>query len=227
MKITAIVPMRHNSVRVKGKNHRQFAGKPLYHHIIQALSDCDLIGEIVIDTDSATIIEDAKREFPHVSLVERPEELCVDTIPMHEVLLYDLKHVEADLYLQTHSTNPLLRSVTIGKAIRGFIKESYTYDSLFGVTQLQARLWDPLCLPVNHNPNILLRTQDLPPIYMENSNMYIFTREILEKRRNRIGEKPMMCEIDTMEAWDIDDENDFEIAEMIDKRRFENLEEAQ
>lgn len=218
MKIVALVPMRHQSMRVKGKNYRSFVGKPLYHHIIIALSSCDLISEIVINTDSSTIIDDAKREFPHVRLIERPKEMCADTIPMHEILLHDIEHIEADLFLQTHSTNPLLRSETIGSAIQQYIKESFNYDSLFGVTRLHVRLWDQLCLPVNHNPNILLRTQDLPPVYMENSNLYIFSREVLERRRNRIGEKPMMFDIDSMEAWDIDDENGFEIGEMIYKR---------
>ncbi len=87
------------------------------------------------------------------------------------------------------------------------------------MTRLQVRLWDQLALPVNHTLNILLRTQDLPPVYMETSNLYVFSREILEKRRNRIGERPMMFEIDTLEAWDIDDESGFRIGELIYQSR--------
>jgi CMP-N-acetylneuraminic acid synthetase len=211
--------MRHNSVRVKGKNYRVFGGKPLFHHIIQALSECPLVDEISIDTDSKTIVENIGETFPHVRLIERPEHLTADTIPMHEILLNDVAQIDADLYLQTHSTNPLLRTETITKAIESYLNQSNVYDSLFGVTGLQVRLWDQLCMPVNHNPNILLRTQDLPPVYMENSNLYIFTREVLEKRRNRIGERPMMFEIDNLEAWDIDDENGFQIGELIYESR--------
>ena len=78
---------------------------------------------------------------------------------------------------------------------------------------------DLLARAVNHNPAILLRTQDLPPIYEENSCLYIFTRNVLESRHNRIGERPMMYEIDPVEAWDIDEELDFRIAEFLYKER--------
>jgi len=64
---------------------------------------------------------------------------------------------------------------------------------------------------INHNPAILLQTQDLPPIYEENSCIYIFTRHILEARRNRLGERPYLFDIEAAEAWDIDEMLDFEI----------------
>ena len=89
------------------------------------------------------------------------------------------------------------------------------YDSLFSVTRLQTRLWDQLTRAINHNPNILLQTQDLPPVYEENSCIYIFTRQILVARRNRLGERPMMFEIPAREATDIDEELDFEMAEFL------------
>jgi CMP-N-acetylneuraminic acid synthetase len=95
------------------------------------------------------------------------------------------------------------------------------YDSLFGVTRLQTRLWDALARPVNHNPAILLRTQDLPPIYEENSAFYIFTRHILETRHNRIGERPLLFEVDRLEAWDIDEEVDFRMVEALYRLRNE------
>ena len=73
--------------------------------------------------------------------------------------------------------------------------------------------------PVNHNPAILLQTQDLPPIYEENSCIYIFTRQDLLKRRNRLGERPYLFEIDAAEAWDIDEELDFKISELLMSQR--------
>jgi CMP-N-acetylneuraminic acid synthetase len=127
--------------------------------------------------------------------------------------------VEADFYLQTHSTNPLLRSETISNAIEMFLNNYPMYDSLFSVTKIRTRLWDSLARPINHNPAILLRTQDLPPVYEENSCIYIFTRNTLESRHNRIGERPLMFEIDPIEAWDIDEELDFHIAEILYKER--------
>jgi CMP-N-acetylneuraminic acid synthetase len=77
------------------------------------------------------------------------------------------------------------------------------------------RLWDQLGRPINHNPAILLRTQDLPPTYMENSCMYLFTRQTLEVRRNRLGDRPLMFEIDASEAWDIDDELTFSVVDFL------------
>ena len=210
-----MVPMRHHSERVPGKNYRPFAGQPLYHHVVNSLLACPLIDQVVIDTDSPVILEDAARNFPGVRLVERPEHLRAGSTPMNDVLLHDTNQVRAEYYLQTHSTNPLLRTETISRAAELFLAQYPIYDCLFGATQLQTRLWDELARAINHNPAILLRTQDLPPVYEENSNLYIFTRELLERRHNRIGDRPLMFEIERMEAWDIDDELDFRIAEFL------------
>lgn len=214
-KIAALVPMRHHSERVPGKNYRAFAERPLYHHIVGSLLSAPAVSEVVIDTDSPTIAEDAAEHFPQVRLIERPEHLRAGSVPMNDVLLHDIHEVEADYYLQTHSTNPLLRTETISNAIERFVESHPVQDSLFAVTRLQTRLWDGLARPMNHNPAILLRTQDLPPVYEENSCLYIFTRHTLATRHNRIGERPLMFEIDALEAWDIDEELDFRVAEFL------------
>lgn len=214
-RIVALVPMRHDSKRVPGKNYRPMCGKPLYAHIIETLLKCPEISEVVVDTDSPTIMEGLARDYPQVTVLLRPEDLRADTTPTNEILVYDTGQVPADLYLQTHSTNPLLKPSTISSAIqqlRGLFPE---YDSLFSVTRLQTRLWDQLGRAVNHNPAVLLRTQDLPPIYEENSCLYLFTRETLLTRRNRLGDRPMMFEMDAREATDIDEELDFIIAETL------------
>ena len=214
-RIVALVPMRHHSERVPGKNYRPFGGKELYHHIIEILLDCELIDEVVINTDSPRIMENASENFPQVRLIERPQELRDGTVPMNNVLLYDVTQVASDYYLQTHSTNPLLSTETVTRAISLFLENYPSYDSLFSVTRIETRLWDDLGRAINHNPAILLRTQDLPPVYEENSCLYIFNRSTLEKRRNRVGERPLMFEIDAVEAWDIDNETDFRIAEFL------------
>jgi CMP-N-acetylneuraminic acid synthetase len=215
LKIAALVPMRHHSERVHGKNYRSFAGKPLYHHIVNTLLACQLVSEVVIDTDSLRIGEDVSENFPQIRLIDRPQHLRKGTVPMNEVLLHDISQVDADFYLQTHCTNPLLRTETISRAIQLFLDNCSTYDSLFSTTRVQVRLWDDQLRPVNHDPDLLLRTQDLPPIYEENSCLYIFSKETLERRHNRIGSRPLLFEIDRLEAWDIDSELDFEIAEYL------------
>jgi CMP-N-acetylneuraminic acid synthetase len=214
-KIAALVPMRHHSQRIPGKNYRLLAGKPLFHHIIGTLLACPLIDEVVVDTDSQPVMQNLREVFPQVKILERPESLRADTIPMNEVLAYDTSQVEADFYLQTHSTNPLLSPVSIQRALQSFLSSYPMYDSLFSVTRLQTRLWDQLGRAINHNPAILLQTQDLPPVYEENSCMYLFTRQTLLSRRNRLGERPMMFEIDASEAWDIDEELDFLLVEFL------------
>jgi len=219
MRVVALVPMRHHSERVPGKNYRPLAGKPLFHHILETLQQCPSIQAIVVDTDSPTIMAGIRQHFPQVQVIERPQHLCGDDVPMNEILMYDTAQVEADLYLQTHSTNPLLRSETVECAIQTLLARYPAYDSLFSVTRLQTRLWDELARPINHNPNILLRTQDLPPVYEENSCIYLFTRQTLVQRRNRIGERPYLFEIPAEEAWDIDEPLDFIIADMLLSRR--------
>lgn len=221
-KVVALVPMRHHSQRVPGKNYRLLAGKPLFHHIIETLLDVVEIDEVVVNTDSPDVVTGLAEHFPNVQVIDRPEDLRANDVPMNEILAYDTSQVEADFYLQTHSTNPLLRSETISQAVQTLLTNYPVYDSLFSVTRLQTRLWDRLGRAINHNPAILLQTQDLPPVYEENSCLYIFTRQTLLERRNRLGERPMMFEIDAAEAWDIDEELDFALADFLMRewRRF-------
>jgi len=220
-RLVAIVPMRHRSERVPGKNYRPFAGRPLYHWILDAMLACESIDKVVIDTDSPIVLEQVAREIPEVILVERPEHLRAGETPMNDVLLHTTGVVDSELYLQTHSTNPLLRTQTVQRGLDAFLAAYPVHDSLLGVTRLQTRLWDSLARPLNHNPAILLRTQDLPPVYEENSCLYVFDRDTLMRRHNRIGERPMLFEIPRDEAWDIDEEIDFQVAEFLLRRREE------
>jgi len=217
--IVALVPMRHHSQRVPGKNYRELAGKPLFHYVLSALQECRLIEQIVVDTDSPIILEDLARNFPEVIRVNRPEELRGDAVSMNEILLHDTALAPADLYLQTHSTNPFLGTATITRTVNTFLEKSPPYDSLFTVTRISTRLWDRDTKPINHDPDVLLQTQDLPPIYEENSCLYIFSEEKLRARRNRIGDKPLMFEISPEEALDIDNESDFLIADLLMRHR--------
>ena len=218
-RLVALMPMRHSSERVPGKNYRPFGdGRPLYHHMVEVMAACPQIDAIVIDTDSPLIRDECTRLFPNVIVLDRPERLLGGMTPMTDVLLHDISQVEADFYLQTHSTNPLLTQETLRRAIDVFFQQYPIYDSLFSVTKVQSRLWDGLARAVNHNPNILLRTQDLPPVFEENSCIYIFEGRLLKQAHSRIGHRPIMFEIDRLEAQDIDEEIDFRIADLIFKQ---------
>jgi len=215
IKIAAIVPMRHDSERVKGKNYRPLGGVPLFYHIVQTLLSCPSIDRVVIDTDSAPIKKSCAKDFPQITIVDRPKNLRKGETPMNDVLLNTIKKVEADIYLQTHSTNPLLRPATIEAMIERYLAHLEDHDSLFSVTRHQKRYWSQARVPLNHDPANLLRTQDLPPMYEENSCAYLFSRRLILERGNRIGESPQLFEIDPIEAWDLDEEHDFIIAEAL------------
>jgi len=219
MKICALVPMRHHSQRVPGKNYRPLAGKPLFHHILETLLCVPEVTDILVDTDSDPVTEGVEKYFPSIQAIKRAEKLRADDIPMNEILIYDTAQVETDFYLQTHSTNPLLKAETISKAIQAFLANYPNKDSLFSVTRLQTRLYDQFGHAINHDPAVLIQTQDLPPVYEENSCLYIFTRQNLLRRRHRISDKPLMFEIHPEEAWDIDEELDFAICDFLMKNR--------
>jgi CMP-N-acetylneuraminic acid synthetase len=213
--IVALVPMRHHSQRVPGKNYRPLAGQPLFHHILETLLAVSEIGNIIVDTDSEPVMDGLRRDFPQVIIVNRPESLRADDVPMNDILLHDTEQIPADFYLQTHSTNPLLRPGTVSRAIETFLAEYPTKDSLFSVTRWQTRLYDQHGRAINHDPSVLIQTQDLPPVYEENSCLYLFTRQNLLERHHRIGAHPILFEIDPAEAWDIDEELDFAIADFL------------
>src|SRR4029079_11761427 len=128
-RVVAIVPMRHDSERVPGKNYRELGGRPLCHHIITTLIANPRVAETVIDTDSRAIAEDAREAFPSVTIVDRPRHLRGGMVSMNDVLLNDVKRIQADLYIQTHSTNPFLRTESVTRAIDAFLSADPPADS--------------------------------------------------------------------------------------------------
>lgn len=210
--------MRHDSERIKGKNYRPIAGRPLFEHIVAALLDSGAVTNVLIDTDSPVITQLANVwDDPRLKVIPRPEHLRDGSIPMNRVLLHDIQQAPADFYLQTHSTNPLLKPATIARAVETFLTGivSGRHDSLFSVTRWQTRLYDAHAKPLNHNPEKLERTQDLPPVYEENSNLYLFTPATLTRLGRRIGDRPLLFEIDRLEATDIDDLQGWRLAEAL------------
>lgn len=221
MKIVALLPMKGNSERVPNKNLKDFSGKPLYHRVMETLLSSRYINYVVVNTDSEAIKSDISKNFDNrVIVIDRPVEIRGDFVSMNKVIECDIQNVDADIYLQTHSTNPLLKTESVDKAIEKMISvlKEKSLDSVFSVTRLQTRLYKVSGEPFNHNLEELLRTQDLEPLYEENSNFYIFTKEsFFNSGEKRIGLKPFMFEIDKIEAVDIDEPQDFIIAEAIYK----------
>lgn len=214
-KVVTLVPIKEHSERVKEKNFRDFCGVPLYHHIVSTLDRTYAVDGIVIDTDSHRVMLEAPKLSRKVRILERPEELRGDHMSMNRVIEYDLTQSEADIFIQTHVTNPLLKAETIAKALKVFLKAGSEHDSLFSVNAYQSRFYKKDGIALNHDPENLIRTQDLPPVYEENSCLYIFTKESFAGTKGRIGKKPLLYETPRIESIDIDDEISFRIAEII------------
>ena len=217
MKVIALMPMKGESERVPNKNMRDFNGQPLCSVMLDKLVASELIDQVIINTDSNLIKNFIESRYDKVEIVERPLELRGHDVSMNKIIDYDISQYPADLYLQTHSTNPLLGEETITAAIETFIKNKSNKDSLFSVTRFQTRFYTENGEALNHDPEVLIKTQDLPVLYEENSCIYIFTKEAFEKNKRRIGNHPMLFEINQLEAVDIDVEEEFILAQKLHK----------
>ena len=218
MKVTALLPMKGNSERVKGKNFKLFQGKPLFRWVLDSLLAVHEIDKIIINTDAEKLLE--QKGLPDNSKIEirnRRKEIQGDLVSMNIIIEDDLNNVESDIYLMTHTTNPLLSKETISNSIKIFKEHllEEEYDSLFSVNKIQTRFYDQKGNPINHDPKELLRTQDLEPWYEENSNLYLFTKESFKKTKARIGERPFMLETPLLESTDIDTPEDWDLAETL------------
>lgn len=215
---TALISMKGHSARVPHKNIRDLAGKPCFYWIVSALLDAKKVSHILIETDDDNIEEVSRRHFPDITVLRRPDRLKGDYVSMNPLIEYHLQHSEDEVFLQTHSTNPLMRPETIDRAIEAYFAPG-DHDSLFAVTAMQTRLYWPDGRAVNHDPTEMLPTQELPPIYEENSCIYVFSRSSFAAARHRVGKTPVMFPTPPLESVDIDEEHDFAYCEFLMRRR--------
>lgn len=216
-KLIALLPMKAHSARVSGKNFRSFAGRPLFRWILDTLLRLEEIELVVINTDAREILaENGLVDSERVLIRDRKKELCGDFVSMNKVLADDVDAIDSKAYLMTHTTNPLLGCKTLLDAYCAYkdgLQENF--DSLFSVNRFQTRFYREDGSPVNHDPENLVRTQDLEPWYEENSNLYIFNRQSFQATGARIGKNPKMFETPHMESADIDDATGWHLAEII------------
>jgi CMP-N-acetylneuraminic acid synthetase len=225
MIITAIIPIKHNSTRVPGKNFRLMNGKPLYQWILNTLLDVQKINYIIIDTDSDIIFSDIPKYYSEyynkkIFIHKRYEDLRPGDTSTNKILMSVINDdkFNSDYYLQTHVTNPLLKSDTINKAIDYFLKNKDNHNSLFSVKTHYTIFYDKNGKDMNHNRKILIPTQDLDPIYEENSCIYIFDKMTLLNENARISDNALLFEMDHIESQDIDWEHDFILTELLMKK---------
>lgn len=219
--VTALLPMKAHSARVTSKNFRTIAGKPLFRWILDNLMDTEAIDRVVINTDARKILKKnglSDGDYNgRVLIRDRKMDLCGDFVSMNLIIEDDITAIESDSYFMTHTTNPLLSAATIMAMFRTFKQGVHDAqaDSLFAVNKHQTRFYTPKGIPINHDPNNLIRTQDLPPYLEENSLGYFFTRKSFSSTNARIGKKPILFETPALESVDIDEKPDWFLAESL------------
>lgn len=215
-RIVALLPMKANSERVRGKNFRLFNGKPLFRWILDTLLAVPEIDQVIINTDARHILaENGLVDTDRVVIRDRKPEICGDFVSMNLVLADDVANVPADIYVMTHTTNPLLSLESTKGAIEMYRKgvAEGNCDSVFTVNKFQTRFYRADGSAINHDPNNLIRTQDLEPWFEENSNLYVFSADSFASTNARIGKKPLMFEMGRSESVDIDDQESWFMAE--------------
>jgi CMP-N-acetylneuraminic acid synthetase len=215
-KIIALLPLKANSERVVGKNFRAFNGKPLFRWILDTLLSIEAIDRVVINTDARHILADnGLVDSARVTIRDRKPEICGDFVSMNLVLADDVANVPAETYLMTHTTNPLLSIASVRGALakyqQGVLEGSC--DSVFTVNQFNTRFYRADASAINHDPDNLIRTQDLEPWFEENSNLYVFSRASFASTKARIGKRPAMYVMGRTESVDIDDAESWQMAE--------------
>ncbi len=210
MKTVAIVPMKLNNRRLPQKNTKCFTnGKPLCWYILSTLLTVDDIDEVYVYCSNP----DIKEFIPDgVKYLRRSELLDQDTTKMNEVLSCFAEDVSADVYVMTHTTAPFISKESIEKGMNAVI--SGEYDSAFAAKKLQDFLWKD-GKPFNYELDNIPRTQDLSPLFEETSGFYIYKSDVMTKLNRRIGDKPYIVEVGEIESIDIDEPEDFMIADAI------------
>lgn len=219
--------MKGNSERVPGKNLKILNGKPLFVHVASTLHETGRFEQLVINTDSREIADIATKTFgAWVRIIERDKALCGDQVSMNMVIEQDIEVLgKKSEFFQTHSTNPLLSAETVMASIDVYREcvATGSHDSLFSVAEVKSRLYKGNLEPLNHDPDNLIPTQDLPQIFEENSSIYIFSGESFAAHRRRVGRKPfpLVLPRNGFEAIDIDYPEDWDLVTAVMEMRNE------
>ncbi len=218
--LVALLPMKAHSERIKDKNFKPFAGKPLFRWIVDTLLETTEVEKVVINTDARQILAAAGlTDSDRIMIRDRRPEICGDLVSMNKILADDVENVSAKTFLMTHTTNPNLSVRTIRAALQQYYTSiaDGSCDSLFSVNRVQTRFYKQDGTAVNHDPGKLLRTQDLEPWFEENSCLYVFSRGSFTATHSRIGAKPYLFETPRLESIDIDDQESWHLAEVVKK----------
>jgi CMP-N-acetylneuraminic acid synthetase len=208
MKVIGFVPVKLNNERLENKNIKSFEnGKPLINYILNTAIQVNDIDEIYVYCSSEKIQDYLP---PQVKFLKRPKNLDLPTAGGLDLIENFKQAVYADIYIKLHATSPFTKIESIEKGLNAVI--SGYYDSAFPVIVNHDFFW--IDGKSNYDTENIPRTQDLKPFYIETTGFYIYNHDIAEQRR-RIGDTPFFIEVSKIEAIDINEPIDFEIANAI------------
>ena len=217
MIIKALVAVRSGSVRVHNKNIRAFAGTTLMEIKLRQLSKIKGLDGIVVNSNDDEILSIASRY--DVETVKRDQKYASNNITMSEVYVNMAENFNGEVVMYSNVTNPLLESHSIENMIRVF-KDGGEFDSVNSVHAIKEFMYlDGKA--INYDPLKQPRSQDLPNIVAINFAISLISRENMIRHKNVVGLKPFLYEIPETEATDVDTQLDFDIAEILYKRKLE------
>ena len=225
-KVAFFLPARKGSQRVKNKNTRPFAGIEggLLANKLEQLLATERIDEIVLSTNDEECLRIGRKyaeRSTRLRVVERPDELCLDTTNLQDLICYVPTITSAEHILWGHVTTPLADATSYDAAVEDYFASlDEGFDSLVGVTELKNFLLDAEGRLINNTTELLWpRTQDLAPLYEINHTVFLAPREVYIEQRNRLGRRPKLHVMDKISSMDIDWEEDFVIAEALVRSR--------
>jgi CMP-N-acetylneuraminic acid synthetase len=211
-KMTAVVPVKGQSERVKNKNLRLLNGESLLARKIRVLQNCTRINRIIVNSDSDEMLRVGSDLGAEP--VKRDSHFAVGTTPMNDVIHHVILNSPDGHIFWAQVTSPLLTPQTIDRAIAEyFAKLKEGYDSLASAQKLLVYLWKdgkPVNYTLDRHPN----SQTLDPYFCMTFGILLIEREVALKRRYYIGERPYLFEVTPVEAIDIDTEYDLVMADL-------------
>ncbi len=225
-KVAFFLPARKGSQRVKNKNTRPFAGIEggLLANKLEQLLATEQIDGIVLSTNDEECLRIGRKYAERSSrlrVVERPDELCLDSTNLQDLICYVPTVTSAEHILWGHVTTPLADAASYDAAVEDYFASlDEGFDSLVGVTELKNFLLDAEGRLINNTTDLPWpRTQDLAPLYEINHAVFLAPREVYIEQRNRLGCRPKLHVMDKISSMDIDWEEDFVIAEALVRSR--------
>ena len=216
MRIEAVIPVRAGSTRLKDKNIRPFAGSSLLENKIMQLQAVPGIDRIVVSSDSDAMLKIARQAG--VDAVKRPLEYCDEcSRTFNEVVEYIARcQMAGEVMMWVPCVCPLVGSQKIAEGITLFqkiLRGELQADSVATATLIKEYLFNEKG-PVNFDIEHHVPSQKLPNWHYITNGFFIARREDMMKWRFVYGPRPLLCEVNKFEAIDIDDEFDFQMAEM-------------